>query len=275
MHQPLIELDRVSVIRNQTKALDRVTLSIPAGRHTAILGPNGSGKTTFLSLLMRHCYPSIESDGFQGEVKILGRSDWDVFELRRQMGIVNSQLDSRFGRGRTGRMTLTQAVASGVTATELKEFGPLIDQPMQLQIDEAIDLVGMQSHRNQPLATMSTGERRRALIARAIVHQPPVFVLDEPTSGLDIAARQIVLDALGRITQRSGITLVLVTHHVDEIPPSMQHAVLFQNGRMVFDGPKADALTSSQLTRLFGAAVQTSVDDHGWYSLHASSPPRL
>lgn len=265
MDTPLIEIENVTVFREQTLILDDVSLGIPRSRHTTILGPNGSGKSSLLKLLTRDFYPSVESSGHQGSVRILGQTDWEVGHLRRRMGIVTPSLDYEFASGRTGRMTVFDAVASGYTATRLKEFGPRVDQEMSVEIDHAIETVKMSHQAGRTLATLSTGERRRVMIARAIVHRPDIFVLDEPTNGLDMTARARFLEILESITDQSSMTMVLVTHHIDEIPPAMNHVVLLDGGRVAFDGAKADGITSDQISTLFRAAVQVTARDDGWY----------
>lgn len=278
----LIEIDRVSVVRETTRILDDVSLCIPRKRHTAILGPNGSGKSSLLKLLTRDYYPSVEgrrsaneglggqslghrAAGHQGEVRILGDSVWEVSQLRRRMGIVTPSLDYEFSTGRTGRMTVTDTVASGFTATRLKEFGPDVDGPMLTAIQAAIECVGMTDFSSRRLETLSTGERRRAMIARAIVHQPDVFVLDEPTGGLDMTAKASFLGILDSLTRQDAMTMVLVTHHIDEIPPQMNHVILLDGGRVVFDGPKAEGITGDRISALFRTTVDVTARDNGWY----------
>ena len=265
MNDPLIEIERVTVFREQTQILRDVTLSIPRKRHTAILGPNGSGKSSLLKLLTRDFYPSVESSGHQGRVRILGQSEWEVSDLRRRMGIVTPALDYEFSSGRTGRMTVREAVASGFTATRLKEFGPKLDGPMNHAVDHAIETVKMQELSSRRVGTLSTGERRRTMIARAIVHQPDIFVLDEPTNGLDMTAKAGFLEILDSVTRQESMTLVLVTHHIDEIPPSMNHVILLASGRVVFDGPKREGITGETISNLFHADVDVAESDRGWF----------
>lgn len=262
---PLIQLRDVTVRREQTIILDRLSTTIPKSRHTAVLGPNGSGKSSLLKLLTRDFYPSVETDGHQGEVKILGRSDWEVSDLRRSMGIVTPALDSEFSHGRTGRMTVSEAVASGFTATRLKEFGPNITGEVADAVDQAIKTVGMTSLASKPVGRLSTGERRRTMIARAIVHRPPIFVLDEPTGGLDMTAKAKFLEIIDSLANQSAITMVLVTHHLDEVPPPMNHVVLLDRGRIDFDGNKQDGLSGDRISRLFNIPVSVSRDNDGWY----------
>lgn len=253
------------MVRQQTRILDRVSLSIPRFQDTAILGPNGSGKSSLMKLLMRHFYPSVESDGQQGTVKILGKTQWEVSKLRRRMGMVTPLLDHEFSRDRAGRMTVTEAVASGFTATQLREYGPQITSELLEPIERAMETVDMMEMRDRYLHTLSTGERRRVMIARALVHQPDVFVLDEPTNGLDIAARHGFLRLIDQIAADASSTLLLVTHHVDEIPPSVSQVILLDRGKIVYNGPKEKGLTSERLGDLFGITMQVQRDPTGRY----------
>lgn len=181
------------------------------------------------------------------------------------MGIVTPSLDYEFSSGRTGHMTVCEAVASGFTATRLKEFGPTLSAEMKQAVDRAIDTVKMCDLRHRSVCTLSTGERRRAMIARAIVHHPDIFVLDEPTNGLDMAAKAEFLQILDSITRQDSMTMVLVTHHIDEIPPAMNHVISLNHGRVVFDGAKTDGLTKGLISELFQLPVMVQTTRDGWY----------
>ncbi|TWU61642.1 ABC transporter ATP-binding protein [Crateriforma conspicua] len=262
----LLKLDQVTVWRENTRILDRIDLDIPVGRHTAILGPNGAGKTSLLKLLVRQFYPSIDDDGTQGRVSILGRSDWPVDQLRCQMGIVSQSLEHEFLSGRSGRMSVRDVIYSGFNATMLSAFGPNMTPAMKEAADHAAHSVGVDHLADRRLETLSTGERRRTLIARSLVHRPPVLVLDEPTSGLDLAARHQFLQTMLQMLQMHDLTLVLVTHALEEIAPPIGHVVLLDSGRIAFDGSKADALSSDRLSRLYGVPATVHQHAGGWYS---------
>lgn len=267
----LLELERVSVCRGETHLLREVSLQIPQGRHTVILGPNGAGKTSLLRVLERELYPSIERDGHQGRVQILGRSDWDVGELRRRMGIVSALLDRDFSHGRSGNMTVAEAVASGFTATKLTAFSVALTADVQAAVMAALEQVAAIHLADRTLATLSTGERRRVLIARGLVHTPQLLVLDEPTTGLDIAARHTFLDVLTNLVATPGLTVLLVTHHLEEIVPGLDHAVLLDQGAIAFDGPTSEALTNERISTLFGLPVRLSRSQVGIFTAHADT----
>ena len=251
----LLQLDRVSVQRDGLTILNRVSLEIFKGQHTVIFGPNGSGKSSLLKLLTRAFYPSIEPDGFRGSIEILGRNDWNIAELHRQIGIINATLDDQFSSGRAGRMTVAQAVASGFSGARLPHFVPPLTPPMRQSLDQAIERVEMQDLRERKLGTLSTGERRRVLIARALVHSPSVLVLDEPTAGLDIVSRHCLLEHFQRIAQESEATLLLVTHHAEEIFPEIVNTLMLKDGSVWFSGSVDSGFTSDRLTGLFGREV--------------------
>ncbi|MGA0040316.1 MAG: ABC transporter ATP-binding protein [Pirellulales bacterium] len=269
---PLLELDRVSVCRGGTHLLRELSLTLPDGRHTAILGPNGAGKTSLLRVLERELYPSIDVDGQQGSVRILGRSEWDVSELRRRMGIVSAMLDRDFSHGRSGQMTAAEAVSSGFTATRLTAFSVEPTAAVCEAVAAALARVSATHLASRTLATLSTGERRRVLIARSLVHAPELLVLDEPTTGLDLAARHQFLTILSGLTKQPGLTLLLVTHHLEEIVPGFEHVVLLQRGQVAFDGPTSEALTPARLSTLFGVPVSLTCDSSGHHTAAVVSP---
>ncbi|MEM9588490.1 MAG: ATP-binding cassette domain-containing protein [Planctomycetota bacterium] len=260
---PLLDIRDVTICFDGVLVLDRLSLSIGQGQHTAVLGANGSGKTSLLKLLTRELYPSVTQDGRQGQVKILDRSDWEVAQLRRQMGMVTSGMDHRFTRGRSGRMTAPQVIASGFTATELNEFGPVVTPKMQRRIDHLVGQLGIGGYADRPIATLSTGERRRVLIARALVHRPAILVLDEPTSGLDLVAQHHLMSSIGELLASPGLTVVLVTHHVEEVMPGFRSVCLLRRGRVFAKGSRKECLTSDKLTELYGHPVAVDTDANG------------
>lgn len=271
LQSPLLELCNVSVVRNGNPILQRINLCIPRQRHTVILGANGAGKTSLLNLLQRKYYPSVEADGTQGCVRILGMEIWEVASLRSQMGIVTSALDHSFSVSRTGRMTVAEAVASGFTATELAEFGIELTPAIRARIERALCRVAAAHLIDRRVSTLSTGERRRTLIARALIHDPQILVLDEPTTGLDIAARYQFLKIVSELIEQHDLTLVIVTHHLEEILPSINHVVLLANGQVQADDEKERVLVDTQLTQAFGIPVhvERSGDGHYWARVNA------
>jgi iron complex transport system ATP-binding protein len=277
----LLELNDASVVLGGTRVLDRLTLSIRVGEHTAILGPNGAGKSTFIRLLTLQQYPAVEEregfsradpsaptterEGFSGaaSIRVFGQDRWDVFELRSKLGIVSADLHDRFVHGNSnGVLTGLDAVVSGFFATHGLFRHQRVTEAMRRQAMEALERVDAARLAHATLDTMSTGEARRVLIARALVHQPAALVLDEPTRGLDVVSRHHFMERV-RAVARQGTTILLVTHHIDEIIPEIDRIVLLRRGRIDRDGAKSEVLTAEALSHAFDAPL--SVEEAGGY----------
>ncbi len=239
-----------------------LSLAVREHEHTAILGPNGSGKSSLIRVLTLEDRPLAADDG-SPVLRLFGQERWDVIELRRRLGVVTGELDAGFGLGTSqGRVLAEDVAMSGLLGTHgvFSHHGVTIS--MRAQAREALDRVGASHLARRPLNELSAGERRRVLIARALVTRPQVLVLDEPTSGLDIVARHAFMESVRHLAA-DGTTLVLVTHHVDEIIPETRRVVLLDEGRVVCDGPPDQALTSASLSRVFKGQVK--VDRAGEY----------
>jgi len=268
---PLVELRDATVVLGGARVLDRLTLTIPAGEHTAILGPNGAGKSTLVKLLTLQQYPLVEEDDVP--IRVFGRDRWDVFELRAQLGIVSADLHDRFVQGNAnGVVTAIDAVTSGFFASYGIFAHQHVTGPMCQAARDALGRLGVAHLAQTPLATMSTGEARRVLIARALVHDPRALVLDEPTRGLDLVARHRFMERV-RTIARDGTTILLVTHYVDEIIPEIDRVVLMKRGRVAFDAPKADALQPVRLSDAFDAPVVVERVDGYYYARASAGPP--
>jgi len=258
----LIEIDNVSLHRNRVLILDQLSISIALGQHTVILGPNGSGKTSLLKLLMRFFYPSVVNES-TGRIEILGQTEWNVWELRQQLGYINMEIDFHFSHGRSGRLTAEEVVLTGFSSVELEVEESKLSDEMRMAAKDALRRCQVEHLSDRCIAHVSTGERRRILLARAIVHRPRALVLDEPTSGLDIGARHILLQQLQEIAE-SGTTLVLVTHHLEEILPIIQHVVLLDSGKVSYQGDRKLGLDEETLSKLFRIPFQLHHNANGY-----------
>jgi iron complex transport system ATP-binding protein len=253
------------------RVLDGLTLTIGSGEHTAILGPNGSGKSTLMKLLTLQLYPFAAANGTP-PLRILGRERWDVLELRSQLGIVSADLHDRFVHGNAnGVITGREAVLSGFFASQGVFSHQHATESMRRSALAALTDVGAAHLADATLDTMSTGEARRILIARALVHEPGALVLDEPTRGLDVAAQHDFMERIRGLARR-GTTIVLVTHHVEEVIPEIDRIILLSRGRVARDGPKADVLTSRALSEVFGAPLLVEQAE-GYYHVRAAGAP--
>lgn len=260
----LLELRDASVVLSGVRVLDALSLRIEAGEHTAILGPNGAGKSTLIKLLTLQQYPVADGRDGVPPLRLFGRDRWDVFELRARLGIVSADLHDRFVLGNSnGAVTAADAVVSGFFATHGVFAHQHVTAAMRAAAREALEVAGVAPLADTAMATMSTGEARRVLIARALVHRPKALLLDEPTRGLDVVARHHFMEDVRRLA-RSGTTMLVVTHYIDEIVPEIDRVILLKGGRIAFDGPKNDALTAARLSALFDAPLHVSRED-GYY----------
>ena len=259
---PVLELSDATVIKNDRPILDRLTLTIRADEHTAILGPNGAGKSAFVRLLTHEDRPLAVGGGIP-PIRVFGHDNWDVFELRSQLGIVSSDLHHRFVFGNNeGRVMADAAVLSGFFATQgILRYG-VVTPDMRRRATDALDRMGVSHLARRRLDEMSSGEARRVLLARALVTAPRALILDEPTTGLDLVARHAFMERVRQIA-REGTTLILITHHIEEIVPEIERVMLLQGGRIVASGPKGEVLTTDRLSTLFNGPV--AVDRDGGY----------
>ena len=254
----LLLIDEASVVQGDRLVLDKLSLRIAEGQHTAILGPNGSGKSTLVKLLARQLYPLAKRDG--SSVRIFGRDRWNVAELRSRLGIVSPAVQLDYTSDTP--VEVFDAVVSGFFAARGISFNHEVTDAMRLHADEALAQVDAAGLIGRSMASLSTGEARRVLIARALVHRPRALLLDEPCAGLDMASRRHFLESLRKLA-RAGTTLLLVTHHVEEIVPEIDNVVLLREGRVFMQGSKSVTLTDAALSDTFGMPVR--VMQHGAY----------
>lgn len=265
----LLEIDGATVQRDGRPILDDLHLRVASGQHTVIIGPNGAGKSTLVKLVARQIYPLARADG-RGRVRVFGRERWNVAELRGLLGIVSPALQREYTTD--AGLTAFDAVVSGfLSARGLGlDLASQVDARMRAQAGAALAELGASQLARREMGSLSTGEARRVLIARALVHHPRALLLDEPCAGLDLASRRRFLERL-RVLARGGTTLLLVTHHVEEIIPEIQQAVLLRDGGVFASGRKDAVLNSANLSAAFDMPIVVTSGD-GWY--HASVATR-
>lgn len=251
---PILELNEATVYRNRQRVLDRLSLQISSGEHTAIVGPNGSGKSTLIQLLTYQLHPLDDNDEVP-PIRVFGKNRWDVFNLRRRIGIVSTDLQQQVTDNIVkGQLTGTDVVVSGFFASMQLFPHQRITNDMREQARQTLARMDAGHLANTMFAEMSAGEARRVLIARSLITSPEVLVLDEPTTALDFVARHRCMEMVRSIAQK-GTTIILVTHHIDEIIPEMQKIVLLKEGKTAYAGPKETTLTSEKLSDVFGYPV--------------------
>jgi len=243
----ILAVDGLGIRRNGTVILEEISWRVNAGEHWVILGANGSGKTSLLSALTGYLMPTTGEISLLGET--YGQSDWR--ELRRKIGLVSSSVRQMMADGEPALET----VASGKYAM-IDFWGRMsrTDRTAAASLLQQVEC-GYLAHR--PWGVLSQGERQRVLVARALMARPRILILDEPCAGLDPAAREHFLQFLQRLgARKSAPTLVLVTHHVEEIMPVFSRVLILKNGRRLAAGRKAEVLSSKNLSSAFGAAMQ-------------------
>lgn len=271
MSFPVLELHNATVIKGDRAVLDGLTLAIQADEHTAILGPNGAGKSALVRLLTHEDRPRA-AEGGPPPVRVFGHDSWDVFELRTQLGIISSDLHHRFVFGNNeGRVTAEAAVLSGFFATQgILRYG-VVTPEMRRRAADALARMGVSHLTRRRLDEMSSGEARRVLLARALITAPRALVLDEPTTGLDLVARHAFMERVREVA-RGGTTLVLITHHIEEIVPEIQRVILLRDGRVLEAGPTRAVLTADRLGALFDAPVAVE-EEAGYFYARPGTPP--
>lgn len=254
----LLDFRNLRVMRGQKVALDGFTLRVGADEHVAILGPNGCGKSTLIKTITRECYPVAHENS---SMSILGQETWDVFKLRSALGIVSNDLMLSC----TGEASGRDVVLSGFFSSTAIYPNHSVDPEQGALADAALAQLKISYLADRPVCEMSSGEARRVLIARALVHKPRVLLFDEPCNSLDLAAQRNLRHTMSSLA-RSGTAIVLVTHELADIVPEIQRVVLMRKGRVVADGPKEEILQIERLRELFEVSVEIARRD-GHYHL--------
>lgn len=252
----MIELNQVTAFQQENRVFDQLSLHIGYNERVAILGPNGAGKSTLLKLINRELYPVERAGSF---LRLFGHETFNLWDLRAKIGFVSQDMQEDY----TPYTSALDVVISGF-------FGAMGShahlQPNAEQVARARELLaqlGMQIDEQRMFQRLSTGQKRRLLLARALVHNPRALILDEPTAGLDMGASLSLL-SLMRDFCHDDRAMIITTHHIDEIIPEIERVVLISQGRIIADGPKAQVLTSEQLSNLYQTQLQVSEHD-GWY----------
>jgi iron complex transport system ATP-binding protein len=248
-HPPALELVDVVVEREAVRALDGLTLTLESGRHLAVLGPNGSGKSTFVDLITRAVYPVQDRPG--SLLRVFGRERWELLELRSLLGVVTNDLVRQCTRPVTALTTALSGFFGSVGLWPHHEVAPW----QKARALEVLELLEVGHLADRLLTQLSSGEARRAVMARALVSQPRLLLLDEPMNSLDVRARREVRAAMRRLAAQ-GVSLLLVTHELEDIVPDIDRVVTLRAGRLLHDGPRAEVLRPGPLRALFGLELE-------------------
>ncbi len=255
---PLLHLQNVRVMRGEKIVLDDFTFRVHVGEHVAVLGPNGCGKSTLIKTITRECYPVIRAGS---SMTILGQKNWNVFELRSLLGIVSNDLMSSC----TGEASGLDVVLSGFFSSTQIFPNHKVDSTKKKLAEDALEQLGVSHLADRAVQEMSSGEAKRVLIARALVHKPRALLFDEPCNSLDISAQHSLRGTM-RSLANSGIGIILVTHELPDIVPEIERVVLMSNGRIVADGRKEKVLQAEPLGEVFGLKVGIT-NRNGYYNV--------
>ncbi len=252
----IIDFQNITVFQGRNKVLDDFSLTIDESQSTVILGPNGSGKTTLLKLLNRELY-IVENKN--SSLKIFEKDRWNVDELRSNLGVVSQHLQYGYSSTAIGLYVVLSGFYSSDGIWQYQEF----DDAKLDRAKEVMDLLSITDLKDREFSTLSTGEQRKFLLARSLVNDPAVLVFDEPTSGLDMSTCFQYLEIIRELISM-GKKVILVTHHIHEIPPEVTRVILLKEGRVIEDGDKDQILTNTNLTNLFDWPIRV-IKENGYY----------
>jgi len=254
---PLLEMKNVTVVRGGKKILDSVYLSIKPGEHVAIIVPNGTGKSSLIKTLTKEYHPLAGADGLV--LKIMGKETWNVFELRKLLGIVSGELQQTCCR----QIRVLDVVLSGFFSSIGIYYNHKVTPEMETRAEEVLEFLEISPLADRLMCELSTGEARRVLIGRALVHDPQALFLDEPANSLDLKALHGFRKSVRKIAH-SGKSVILVTHNLQDVIPEISRVVLIKEGKIFRDGKKEEVLTDANLSELFSLSVKV-LEREGYY----------
>lgn len=251
----LCHFQNITVMRGGRPVLDHLSLQINRGEKLAILGPNGCGKSTLIKTILKELFPV---HGADSSATVMGQPKWDLFELRKYLGVVSGELQRESWRD----ISVQQMVVSGYFGSMGLFRQHEATPEMWARSNELLLWLDCQHLLNRMMNTLSTGQVRRVIIARALVHSPETLLLDEPSNGLDPGAQQKLRRCIHQISE-AGHGIILVTHHLPDITPDIKRVVLMKQGSIIYDGKPTDVLTSAHISELFDMPLELHRGVHG------------
>ena len=255
----IIDFENIHVSYDVKPVLENINLQINEGEHWVILGANGSGKSTLIKLLSNDLYPNTK---YPFKKLIFGKDRWSIFELKKNLGIITNDLHNYF-EVHGNFLTTYEVVLSGYfSSIGVFKHQDFTEEQHQKAL-EVLEFLGILEIKDKKVHQMSTGQLRRCIIGRALIHEPKAFILDEPTVGLDIKAQNDFLKLIQKLSKRSSI--ILVTHHIEEIFKEISHLALIYEKTIYLQGEKEDILTSKNLSTIFEADIKLESFNDRYY----------
>ena len=249
-------LKNINVYLDQKKILSNININLNFGENVLILGPNGSGKSTFLKLLNRSVYPIISKNS---SFKLFDKENINIWELRRNIGFLLKEMEERVNN----RVTLYDVITSGFSGTFNSKYSKLLTEWDKIKIDNLINDWGLNNIVYDEFKSLSDGQKRRALVARALVYEPNILVLDEPFCNLDIKSNLILIQNLNKLINK-GVDIIYVTHNLESILPTTNRVIFIKKGKILKDGSPYELLNSEKISDLFNISIKVIQQNGYW-----------
>ncbi|QKF81033.1 ABC transporter ATP-binding protein [Halarcobacter ebronensis] len=255
----IIDFENIYVSYEITPVLENINLTINQGEHWAILGQNGSGKSTLIKLISNDLYPNTK---YKFRKNLFGKERWSIFELKKNLGIITNDLHNYFEK-HGNFLTAYEVVLSGYySSIGIFKHQDFTNEQHERAL-EVLEFLEILEIKDKRVHQMSTGQLRRCVIGRALIHKPKAFILDEPTTGLDIKAQVSFLNIIRKLSKNSSI--IIVTHHFEEIFPEIDNIALMYNKTIYKKGKKADILTSENISKIFDSKITLANENNRYY----------
>ena len=257
MSETVLKLEHVNYYRDDSQILSDINLELEAGEHLAIIGPNGAGKSVLAAFISGYQWPS------SGSITVFGErfGTVNLFDIRKQMGIISTSRIPEF----SPKITVRDIVATGLFGTIVLPLGVEISEPQWRKVDQELQFVDMTKHADKPFRLLSTGQKMRAFIARAILSNPRLLILDEPCSGLDIRARALVIKIMDQMgTRQNRPSIAIISHHLEELPTHVDKVLLLKDGKTLAYGQPSDVITGENFSKGFGCQIEI-IKNNGRY----------
>ena len=259
-----LDLQSIEAYLGPRPVFSNLSLKLHLGEQTVILGPNGSGKSSLIKLLSREIYPVVKPGSW---LRIFGEERVNLWDLRARIGLVSPDLQATYGAS----VLASDVVLSGFFGSVGLGSSQQANGRQRQRSQELLVQLDLEPLADRPFGQLSDGQKRRLLLARALVHRPEVLVLDEPTNGLDLKAKHQLLEILRQLAQ-AGTTLLLVTHQIEAIIPEIQRCVLLRQGQIVGQGSCQELLQDGPLSALFATPLKV-IEAQGYRQVLPAAPP--